>query len=97
MNPIIGTYGFSLHTLHPRIQEEVLARARGEGGLMKTASEIIPSAHSIPDDVWDRAAENRIEGNPRRNGIPTWLPKLLNGRDEFEKRVVALVQGSQQP
>ena len=29
--------------------------------------------------------------------IPNWLSKLLNGRDEFETRVVALVQGGQQP
>ena len=51
----------------------------------------------IPDDVWDRAAEIVLREIRGETGIPNWLPKLLNGRDEFEKRVVALVQGSQQP
>ena len=61
---------------------------------MKTATEII---RSIPDRVWDRAAEIVLREIRAETGIPSWLPKLLNGRDEFEKRVVALVQGSQQP
>jgi len=51
----------------------------------------------IPDDVWDRAAEIVLREIRGETGIPNWLPKLPNGRDGFEKRVVALVQGSQQP
>jgi hypothetical protein len=89
---ILGT---TTSTLEYR--SRILARARGEGGSMKTASEIIRSAHSIPDDVWDRAAEIVLREIRAETGIPSWLPKLLNGRDEFEKRVEALVSGSQQP
>jgi hypothetical protein len=59
--------------------------------------EIMRSADPIPDDVWDRAAEIVLREIRAETGIPSWLPKLLNGRDEFEKRVVALVQSSQQP
>jgi hypothetical protein len=53
--------------------------------------------HEIPDDVWNDAAQTVLKEIRAETGIPNWLPKLLNGRDEFEKRVVALVQGSQQP
>ena len=72
-------------------------RTRGEGDSVKTAIEMIPLVHPIPDDVWDRAAEIVLREIRAETGISNWLPKLLNGRDEFEKRVEALVQGSQQP
>jgi hypothetical protein len=70
-----------------------LARTRGEGDSGKTAIEMIPLVHPIPDHLWDRAAEIVLREIP----VPNLLPELLNGRVEFEKRVVALVQGSQQP
>ena len=58
---------------------------------------LIHLVHPIPDDVWDTAADIVLREIRAETGIPSELPKLLNGRDEFEKRVVALVQGSQQP
>ena len=64
---------------------------------VKTAIEMIRLVHPIPDHVWDRAAEIVLREIRAETGIVNWLPKLLNGRAEFEKRVVALVQGSQQP
>jgi len=63
----------------------------------REAIEMIRLVHLIPDDVWDRAAEIVLREIRAETGIPNWLPKLLNGRDEFEKRVEALVQCSQQP
>ena len=63
----------------------------------REAIEMIRLVHLIPDDVWDRAAEIVLREIRAETGIPNWLPKLLNGRDEFEKRVEALVQASQQP
>jgi hypothetical protein len=67
-----------------------LARARGEGDTVKTAIEMIPLVYPIPDYLWDRVAEIVLREIP----VANWLPKLLNGRTEFEKRVV---QCSQQP
>ena len=64
---------------------------------VKTAIEMIRLVHPIPDHVWDRAAEIVLREIRAETGIPNWLPKLLNGRDNFEKRLEALVQGSQQP
>ena len=78
-------------------RSRILARARGEGDSVKTAIEMIHVVHPIPDHVWDRAAEIVLRDIRAETGISNWLPKLLNGRDEFEKRVEALVQGSQQP
>jgi len=66
------------------------------GDSVKTAIEMIHLVHPIPDHVWDRAAEIVLREIRAETGIPNWLPKLLNGRDEFEKRVEALVQGRQQ-
>jgi hypothetical protein len=88
------TYGFILHTSTLEYRSRILASARGEGDWVKTAVDLV---HPIANHVGDRAAGNRIEGNPRRNGNTQLATQLLNGRDKFEKRVEALVQGSQQP
>ena len=88
------TYGFILHTSTLEYRSRILASARGEGDWVKTAVDLV---HPIADHVWDRAAEIVVREIRAETGIPNWLPKLPNGRDGFEKRVVALVQGSQQP
>ena len=51
---------------------------------MKTAIEMIRLVHPIPDHVWDRAAEIVLREIRAETGIANWLPKLLNGRSEFE-------------
>jgi hypothetical protein len=48
----------------------------------------------IPKDVWDRAARMVLKDIRAETGIPSWLPKLLNGRSEFERRVMAIVRGA---
>ena len=88
--------GLTIVRLSPP-SNSILAGANGNGGSVKTASGMIQLMHPIPDDVWDKAAEIVLREIRAETGIPNWLPKLLNGRDEFEKRVVALVQSSQQP
>jgi hypothetical protein len=44
----------------------------------------------IPDDLWKEAAAIVIKEIRTEMGIPNWLPKFMNGRDEFEARVIAL-------
>jgi hypothetical protein len=45
----------------------------------------------FPDEQWNKAAFAVIEQIRREKGIPNWLPRLLNGRHEFEKRVVLAI------
>jgi hypothetical protein len=47
--------------------------------------------NEIPDDVWNEAAQTVLTEIRTETGIPNWLPKYLNGRDDFERRVLALI------
>ena len=44
-----------------------------------------------PDDVWNETAQTVLKEIRSETGIPDWLPKYLNGRDDFERRVMALI------
>ena len=44
-----------------------------------------------PDDVWNETAQTVLKEIRSEIGIPDWLPKYLNGRDDFERRVMALI------
>jgi hypothetical protein len=56
------------------------------------ASEMVHPRHPIPDHVWDKAAEIVLREIRAETGIPNWLPKLLNGRDRFEKRIALVYE-----
>jgi hypothetical protein len=47
--------------------------------------------NEIADDVWNEAAQTVLKETHAETGIPDWLPKYLNGRDDFERRVVVLI------
>jgi hypothetical protein len=47
--------------------------------------------NEIADDVWNEAAQTVLKETRAETGIPNWLPKYLNGRDDFERRVVVLI------
>jgi hypothetical protein len=59
-------------------------RARGDGTSVKTAIEMIRLVHPIADHVWDKAAKIVLREIRAETGIRSWLPKLLNGRSDFE-------------
>ena len=42
----------------------------------------------IPDKEWDEAADTVTKEIRVETGIPDWLPTFLNGRREFERRVL---------
>ena len=43
----------------------------------------------IPDEKWDEAADAVINEIRAETGIASWLFMLLNGSQEFERRVLA--------
>jgi hypothetical protein len=43
----------------------------------------------IPGEQWDEAADAVINEIRAETGIADWLPGYLNGRREFERRVLA--------
>lgn len=43
----------------------------------------------IPGEKWDEAADAVINEFRVETGITDWLPTFLNGRREFERRVLA--------
>jgi hypothetical protein len=47
---------------------------------------------AIPDDEWSAAGRVVIEQKRQETGIANWLPSFHNGRHEFEKRTLALVE-----
>ena len=47
---------------------------------------------TIPVEEWDAAADVVIAKKRRETGNPKWLPRPLNGRLEFVKRTIALVE-----
>jgi len=49
----------------------------------------------IPDEVWNEAARSVFKEIRAETGIPDWLPKLLNGRREFEDRILAKLKERQ--
>jgi len=42
----------------------------------------------IPPDKWDEAADRVIKEIRAETGVVDWLPTFLNGRREFERRVL---------
>ena len=92
MNPIMELMDSTSTPSTLEYRSRILAGANGHGESVKMASEMVHPRHPIPDDVWDRAVEIVSREIRAETGIPSWLPKLLNGRDEFEKRVLALVR-----
>ena len=48
----------------------------------------------IPDEKWDEAADAVIHEVRVESGIIDWLPTLLNGSQEFERRVLAKLKKS---
>jgi hypothetical protein len=55
-------------------------------GARKNRRAIPVPIDEIPDDAWNEAAQTVLKEIRAETGIPDWLPKYLNGRDEFERR-----------
>jgi hypothetical protein len=50
-----------------------------------------PQPTDITDQEWDEAGKLVLKQIRDEKGIANWLPTFLNGRSEFQKRVLTLI------